>query len=89
MSFIVDFLASVDWGSEWLGLVCTAITLYSFSLSDHVLFRKVNFFAGVLWVVYGVMLSSIAMVITNLIIIGLHVYHLRKHYISIRLNAVK
>ncbi|MBD78171.1 MAG: hypothetical protein CL840_04375 [Crocinitomicaceae bacterium] len=85
MDELVNFIISVEWQKEWLGLAATTITLYSFSLRHALQFRQVNFVAAVTWISYGIQLGSLAMLITNAVIVAMHIWHLAKHYKGITL----
>lgn len=76
----MDFLNNIDWSIEWIGIIATTITLYSFSIKHSLEFRKVNIFASTIWLTYGLSINSSAVFFTNSIITLLHVYHLYNHY---------
>ena len=80
MEIILNFFNSIDWSREWLGIIATIITLYSFSIRHSLQFRQVNIIAAIMWITYGFMLSSSAVIITNGVITIMHIYHLYNHY---------
>ena len=78
----MEFFKNIDWSIEWVGIISTMITLYSFSIKHSLEFRKVNIMASSLWIVYGILISSGAVLFTNSIITILHLYHLYNHYFN-------
>jgi len=67
------------WGhvmQDLLGYIASALVAVSmFFSSSHVL-RIVNSFGAVLFIVYGAWLPSIPVIITNVVILGVNLWHL-------------
>lgn len=73
---------------EFLGYIATFGTLFSFTQKNIVKLRIINGSAAVLWIVYGLLISSSPIVITNLMIVLIHLYNLFKEKISIFIGKV-
>ena len=78
----MEFFKNIDWSIEWVGIISTMITLYYFSIKHSLEFRKVNIIASSLWIVYGILIGSGAILFTNSIITILHLYHFYNHYFN-------
>lgn len=59
---------------EFLGYLAVAVTLSSFAVKDMLRLRILNGLGALLWVVYGLLLGSNPVVLTNACIIVLHGY---------------
>lgn len=57
---------------EILGYVATFGTLFSFTQKDIVRLRLINGCAAVLWIIYGFLIDSNPIIITNLMISLIH-----------------
>lgn len=62
-----------------IGFVATAVTLSSFAVDNQLKLRLLNLSGAVIWVVYGLMISSNPVLLTNALII---VFHLRWLYFN-------
>jgi uncharacterized protein with PQ loop repeat len=63
-------------GTEWVGYAASLGVLLSFLMRDIKTLRLVNSVGCLLFVVYGVLLSSIPIVITNVAILLINFYYL-------------
>jgi hypothetical protein len=59
---------------ELLGYIATIGTLLSFTQKDMDRLRMVNGTAAILWIIYGVLIMSIPVIITNGMIVAIHIY---------------
>lgn len=62
--------------TEIIGYLASAILLLSFTRKDVTTLRIINSIGCILFVVYGLMLGSIPVVVTNVAIVGINVYYL-------------
>ncbi|UGU17007.1 uroporphyrinogen decarboxylase [Sinomicrobium kalidii] len=60
--------------TEWIGYAASLGVLLSFLMRDITTLRTVNSIGCFLFVIYGVMLPSIPVIITNLAILGVNIY---------------
>jgi hypothetical protein len=65
-------------GVDWLGYAAMATVLVSFLMKSVTKLRIVNTFGCLLFVVYGYMLQSMPVIITNTAIFGVNIYYLTK-----------
>lgn len=56
-------------GIEVLGYVSTVVTLLSFLVEKQLKLRIINTCGAILWVVYGVLITSNPVILTNALII--------------------
>jgi hypothetical protein len=63
---------------ELLGYIATIGTLLSFTQKDMVRLRIVNGTAAILWIIYGILIMSIPVIITNSMIVAIHIYNYLK-----------
>lgn len=67
--------------TEYLGYVASLVIMISFMMKNVITLRFINVIGGLLFVVYGVLLSmSIPIIATNTFVVGVNVYYLIKHY---------
>lgn len=64
--------------TEWVGYAASLGVLVSFLMKDIRVLRVVNSIGCALFVVYGVMLGSIPIIITNVSILLVNAYYLLK-----------
>jgi hypothetical protein len=67
--------------TEYLGYVASIVIMISFVMKNVITLRFINVIGGLLFIVYGVLLSmSIPIIATNTFVVGVNVYYLIKHY---------
>ncbi len=67
--------------TEYLGYVASIVIMISFVMKNVITLRIINAIGGLLFIVYGVLLSmSIPIIATNTFVVGVNVYYLIKHY---------
>lgn len=67
--------------TEYLGYVASLVIMISFMMKNVISLRFINVIGGLLFIVYGVLLSmSIPIIATNTFVVGVNVYYLIKHY---------
>ena len=62
--------------AEWIGYVATAILLSSFTMKTLKSLRMINSSACLLFIIYGFMISSWPVIISNAAIFGINMYYL-------------
>jgi hypothetical protein len=62
--------------TEWVGYLASLSVLISFAMSNLRKLRWVNALGSLLFIIYGVLLPSIPVVITNTAILFIHLYYL-------------
>lgn len=60
--------------TEWIGYAASLGVLLSFLMRDIIKLRTVNSIGCFLFVIYGILLPSIPVIITNIAILGVNVY---------------
>ena len=73
-------LAGVNWLSpvELIGYLASALVVASLAMTNVVRLRTISLIGSVTFVVYGVLLGSIPIILTNAAVAGLNVWFLRK-----------
>jgi len=66
--------------TEWVGYLASVVLMISFLMKNINKLRIINSIGAVLFIVYGFMLSSWPVIITNAFILGVNVYYLSKHF---------
>ncbi len=61
---------------ELIGYAASLFLIISFAMNDVVWLRIVNSVGCLLFVIYGILKKAYPVTVTNLIIIGLNVYHI-------------
>jgi len=62
--------------AEWVGYVATVILLSSFTMKTLKSLRIINSSACLLFIIYGFMISSWPVIISNAAIFGINMYYL-------------
>lgn len=65
---------------ELIGYLASALVVASFAMKSVVRLRIVSLIGSVVFVVYGVMLGSIPLIITNIAAAGLNLWNLRREF---------
>jgi hypothetical protein len=69
--------------TECLGYVASTVIMISFLMKNLIALRIINSIGGLLFIVYGFLLSmSVPIIITNTFVVGVNIYYLAKHYRS-------
>jgi hypothetical protein len=69
--------------TEWLGYVASVVIMVSFLMKNLIALRIINSIGGLLFIVYGFLLSmSVPIIITNTFVVGVNIFYLAKHYRS-------
>lgn len=64
--------------TEWIGYAASAGVLLSFLMRDIRTLRMVNSVGCFLFIIYGILLSSVPVILTNVIIVIINIYYLLK-----------
>jgi hypothetical protein len=64
--------------TEYIGYVASGIVLLSFLMRKMIFLRIVNTVGCVFFIVYGMMLGSIPIILTNIAIVLINVFYLTK-----------
>lgn len=64
------------WWKEIIGITATLFIIVSFITKNMKRCRIINLIGSVIFVVYGVLISSWSTSILNVIMIGVHIYYL-------------
>ncbi|WP_340075006.1 uroporphyrinogen decarboxylase [Leptobacterium sp. I13] len=62
--------------TEWVGYIASVGVLISFLMRNIRTLRIINSFGCIFFVVYGVLLDSIPVIVTNTVIVGINLYYL-------------
>jgi hypothetical protein len=69
--------------TEYLGYLASIVIMISFLMKNMITLRIINSIGGLLFIVYGVLLSmSIPIIVTNTFVVGVNIFYLIKHYRS-------
>ena len=69
--------------TEYIGYLASIVIMISFLMKNMITLRTVNLIGGLLFIIYGVLLSmSIPIIVTNTFVVGVNVFFLIKHYRS-------
>lgn len=68
---------------EILGYVAMFLTSSSFLMTDVKKLRLVNIAGCISWIVYGSILASLPIIITNVLILGINLYKLKNEKFNI------
>ena len=63
--------------TEYVGYIASGIVLLSFLMKKITVLRMVNTIGCLFFIIYGIMLWSIPIIITNAAIVVINFYHLR------------
>lgn len=67
--------------TEYIGYLASIVIMVSFLMKNIITLRIINSIGGLLFVVYGVLLSmSIPIIVTNVFVVSVNFYYLAKHY---------
>jgi hypothetical protein len=63
---------------ELLGYLAMALTMLSFAFSDMEVLRRVNLLGCIVWIAYGLLMSSNPIIFTNVAIASVHIFSIYK-----------
>ncbi|HWR44971.1 hypothetical protein [Sporomusa sp.] len=61
---------------EWLGYLASGLVAISFLMKSINKLRFINVVGAILFVIYGVAIQALPVVLVNLFVVGVNVYHL-------------
>lgn len=64
---------------ELVGIVGTIFILLSFVKTGEKRIRQLNLVGSIIYVIYGILISSFSTTVLNIIMIIVHIYYLKKH----------
>lgn len=64
---------------ELIGIIGTIFILLSFVKTGEKRIRQLNLVGSIIYVIYGVLISSFSTTVLNIIMIFVHIYYLKKH----------
>lgn len=64
---------------ELIGIVGTIFILLSFVKTGEKRIRQLNLVGSIIYVIYGILISSFSTTVLNIIMIIVHIYYLKKH----------
>ena len=59
---------------SWIGWVATAVFASSYLFKHHVVLRRVQGGAAILWVIYGLMINAMPVVVANVLVASMALY---------------
>lgn len=65
-------------GIELIGILASVLTLISFIFTNAIKLRIINLGGAISFMIYGIFLHSASLIICNIILIIVHIYHLIK-----------
>jgi cell shape-determining protein MreD len=65
---------------EIIGIAATLFVLASFIVNDIKKVRIINLIGAFLFVIYGYCIKSFSTLLLNVILIGIHIFYLRKEF---------
>ena len=63
---------------ELIGILAGILTLLSFLFTKPLIIRLINLSGAISFIIYGIFLHSPSLIILNIILIGVHTYHIIK-----------
>lgn len=63
---------------ELIGILATMLVLISFLMENELHIRVVNIFGAILFVVYGILISSLSVWLLNGVLIFIHLHRIKK-----------
>lgn len=63
---------------EWIGYLASILVVISFALKNIYHLRLVNTSGGIAFIVYGLLIDSIPVILTNVFIVLFNIYYLSK-----------
>ncbi len=69
----------MNW-TELLGYIAMGLAAFSFTFRNLVTLRKVNIFAALIFIVYGLLIKALPVVGLNVIIFALNAFELYRYY---------
>jgi hypothetical protein len=66
---------------EIMGWLAPGFTMLSFVVNKMLLLRTLNLIACFVWVIYGILIESNPVIVTNAAIAGIHLYWFFRNYI--------
>ena len=72
----------MNWFIEAVGLVAGTVIVVSFLSSTRRKIRIANLVGAVLFAVYGILITSLSLILLNVCAIGVQMYKLRKERLS-------
>jgi hypothetical protein len=63
---------------EVLGYLAMTLTMLSFTFSDMEVLRRVNLLGCLVWIVYGILMGSNPIILTNVAIASVHIFSIYK-----------
>ena len=63
---------------DWIGWVATATFASSYFFKEPATLRRVQAFAALLWIGYGVLIHAMPVIVANLVVAAVAVYSARK-----------
>ena len=69
-------------GAELVGYVASALIVVSLAMTSVVRLRMISLAGSITFVVYGLLIGSAPIIITNALIAGINVWYLRKEFAS-------
>ena len=64
---------------ELIGIIGTVFILLSFVKTGEKRIRQLNLVGSIIYVIYGILISSFSTTVLNIIMIFVHIYYLKKH----------
>jgi|TARA_B110000967_G_scaffold204938_1_gene248409 hypothetical protein len=80
-----DKITKIKQTMEWIeviGWLGNILVITQFLQKDMMKLRIYGLLGGTVWLGYAILLGAISLVVLNIIIIGIQLYHIRKLYIQ-------
>jgi len=63
---------------EWVGYLASALVAISITIKGGLYFRILNLAGSICFLLYGIIISSVPVIIINIYGIGINIFHLMK-----------
>lgn len=68
----------MNWLVEVIGIIATIAIIIAFTTKGELKIRVIDTIGAVIFVVYGVLIQSLSVILLNVVLIGIQLYHINR-----------
>lgn len=68
----------MNWLIEGIGIVATIAIIIAFTTKGELKIRVIDTIGAIIFVVYGVLIQSLSVILLNVVLIGIQIYHINR-----------
>jgi hypothetical protein len=68
----------MTWLTEAIGIVATLTIIVAFSIKGELKIRVIDTIGAVIFVAYGVLIGSLSVILLNVVLVFIQLYHINK-----------